>query len=183
MADAAKQFLPAKHKAAASVGAVTAVDMTRRVLAREPESKLWKKIQAGEFVVSVEIDPPKGISTERILEQVGHVMSDGRVDAIDINSGTLARVGMDALVLAGALEAHGYQTVPHLTSRDANIIGLQAMLLGAWAVGMVFYEGSPRRCSVEQAERIGAALRARAGRCMPTFTTTGSIACACMCRC
>jgi homocysteine S-methyltransferase len=137
MADAAKQFLPAKHKAAASVGAVTAVDMTRRVLAREPESKLWKKIQAGEFVVSVEIDPPKGISTERILEQVGHVMSDGRVDAIDINSGTLARVGMDALVLAGALEAHGYQTVPHLTSRDANIIGLQAMLLGAWAVGGV----------------------------------------------
>jgi homocysteine S-methyltransferase len=137
MADAAKQFLPAKHKAAASVGAVTAVDMTRRVLAREPESKLWKKIQGGEFVVSVEIDPPKGISTERILEQVGHVMADGRVDAIDINSGTLARVGMDALVLAGALEAHGYQTVPHLTSRDANIIGLQAMLLGAWAVGGV----------------------------------------------
>jgi homocysteine S-methyltransferase len=137
MADAAKQFLPAKHKAAASVDAVAAVDMTRRVLAREPESKLWKKIQAGEFVVSVEIDPPKGISTERILEQVGHVMSDGRVDAIDINSGTLARVGMDALVLAGALEAHGYQTVPHLTSRDANIIGLQAMLLGAWAVGGV----------------------------------------------
>jgi homocysteine S-methyltransferase len=137
MADAAKQFLPAKHNAAASVGAVTAVDMTRRVLAREPESKLWKKIQGGEFVVSVEIDPPKGISTERILEQVGHVMADGRVDAIDINSGTLARVGMDALVLAGALEAHGYQTVPHLTSRDANIIGLQAMLLGAWAVGGV----------------------------------------------
>jgi methionine synthase / methylenetetrahydrofolate reductase(NADPH) len=137
MADAAKQFLPAKHKSAASGGAVTAVDMTRRVLAREPESKLWKKIQGGEFVVSVEIDPPKGISTERILEQVGHVMADGRVDAIDINSGTLARVGMDALVLAGALEAHGYQTVPHLTSRDANIIGLQAMLLGAWAVGGV----------------------------------------------
>ncbi len=137
MADVAKQLHPAKRVAAATVDAATAVDMTRSVLAREPESKLWKKIQAGEFVVSVEIDPPKGISTERILEQVGHVMADGRVDAIDINSGTLARVGMDALVLAGALEAHGYQTIPHLTSRDANIIGLQAMLLGAWAVGGV----------------------------------------------
>ncbi len=137
MADAAKQFLPAKRVAAASVETVTAEDMTRRVLAREPESKLWKKIQAGKFVVSVEIDPPKGISTERILEQVGRVMADGRVDSIDINSGTLARVGMDALVLAGALEAHGYQTIPHLTSRDSNIIGLQAMLLGAWAVGGV----------------------------------------------
>jgi homocysteine S-methyltransferase len=137
MADAAKQFQPSKRVASASVDTVTAVEKTRRVLAREPESKLWEKIQAKEFVVSVEIDPPKGISTERILEQVGHVMADGRVDAIDINSGTLARVGMDALVLAGALEAHGYQTIPHLTSRDANIIGLQAMLLGAWAVGGV----------------------------------------------
>ncbi len=44
---------------------------------------------------------------------------------------------MDAMVLAGALEAHGFETIPHLTTRDANIIGLQAMLLGAWAVGGV----------------------------------------------
>jgi methionine synthase / methylenetetrahydrofolate reductase(NADPH) len=64
-------------------------------------------------------------------------MDSGRVDAIDINSGTLARVGMDAMVLAGALEARGYETIPHLTTRDANIIGLQAMLLGAWSIGGV----------------------------------------------
>jgi homocysteine S-methyltransferase len=64
-------------------------------------------------------------------------MASGQVDSIDINSGTLARVGMDAMVLAGALEAHGFETIPHLTTRDANIIGLQAMLLGAWAVGGV----------------------------------------------
>ena len=109
----------------------------RRIAAREPESKLWKKIQAQEFVTSVEIDPPKGVTIDRILEQVGRVMASPHVDSIDINSGTLARVGMDALVLAGALEAHGYETVPHVTTRDANIIGLQAMLLGAWAVGGV----------------------------------------------
>ena len=105
--------------------------------AREPESKLWRKIQAQKFVVSVEIDPPKGVTINRIVEQVGSVMASGEVDSIDINSGTLARVGMDALVLAGALEAHGFETIPHLTTRDANIIGLQAMLLGAWAVGGV----------------------------------------------
>lgn len=39
--------------------------------------------------------------------------------------------------------------------RDAQL----AVELGAWALGMVFYEGSPRRCSVEQALRIVAALR------------------------
>jgi phosphoribosylanthranilate isomerase len=37
--------------------------------------------------------------------------------------------------------------------------------LGAWALGMVFYAASPRRCSLEQARRIAAALRRRAELC------------------
>lgn len=41
--------------------------------------------------------------------------------------------------------------------RDAEL----AAELGAWAVGMVFYEGSPRRCSREEALRITTALRRR----------------------
>jgi phosphoribosylanthranilate isomerase len=31
--------------------------------------------------------------------------------------------------------------------------------LGAWAIGMVFWPGSPRRCAIEHAEAIGAELR------------------------
>jgi phosphoribosylanthranilate isomerase len=38
---------------------------------------------------------------------------------------------------------------------------LLAAELGAWAVGMVFHAGSRRRCSLEQAEAIGAALHRR----------------------
>src|SRR5580692_6071584 len=124
----------------AGVRAVAAVEPaaeSRPVAAREPESAMWRKIQAQQFVVSVEIDPPKGTSIERILEQVRNVMASKRADAIDINSGALARVGMDALSLAGALEARGVETIPHLTTRDANLIGLQASLLGAWTVGGV----------------------------------------------
>lgn len=36
-----------------------------------------------------------------------------------------------------------------------------AALLGAWAIGMVFYQPSPRRCSLAEAARISAALRRR----------------------
>jgi methionine synthase I (cobalamin-dependent)/5,10-methylenetetrahydrofolate reductase len=126
-----------RDSAARSIEVIAPAERRLRVAAREPESKLWGKIRAQQFVVSVEIDPPKGVTIDRIVEQVGAVMASGEVDSIDINSGTLARVGMDALVLAGALEAHGFETIPHLTTRDANIIGLQAMLLGAWAVGGV----------------------------------------------
>jgi methionine synthase I (cobalamin-dependent)/5,10-methylenetetrahydrofolate reductase len=116
---------------------VEVAPVAQPVTAREPESALWRKIQSRQFVISVEIDPPKGTSTERVLEQVENVMASKCVDAIDINSGPLARVGMDALTLAGALERRGIETIPHLTTRDSNIIGLQAMLLGAWTIGGV----------------------------------------------
>lgn len=34
-----------------------------------------------------------------------------------------------------------------------------AVCLGAWAIGMIFYQPSPRRCSLEQAQAISQALR------------------------
>jgi phosphoribosylanthranilate isomerase len=37
--------------------------------------------------------------------------------------------------------------------------------LGAWALGMIFYEGSPRRCSPAEAQLIGAQLRRRVELC------------------
>src|SRR5580692_8357041 len=40
-----------------------------------------------------------------------------------------------------------------------------AVELGAWAIGMVFYEPSPRRCSREQALRIASELRKRVELC------------------
>ena len=136
MAEAVKSLRPVKSVSGGSV-TVEAAPAAARMARREPESKLWKKLQAGEFAISVEIDPPKGVSLDRIFEQVDKIMACGRVDAIDINSGTMARVGMDAILTATALEARGVETIPHLTTRDLNIIGLQAILLGAWTVGGV----------------------------------------------
>jgi methionine synthase / methylenetetrahydrofolate reductase(NADPH) len=134
MAEAVKSLRPVQTTAVARVEAVA---KPAPALQREPESKFWKRLQKNEFTVCVEIDPPKGIALDRVYEQVDKIMASRKVDAIDINSGAMARVGMDALITAGALEARGVETVPHLTTRDYNIIGLQAMLLGAWTVGGV----------------------------------------------
>lgn len=135
MAEAVKSLRPARAQSGAVVVASAQPAVPARE--REPESKFWKRLERKEFTVCVEIDPPKGIALDRVFEQVDKVMASKKVDAIDINSGAMARVGMDALVVAGALEARGVETVPHLTTRDQNIIGLQAMLLGAWTVGGV----------------------------------------------
>jgi phosphoribosylanthranilate isomerase len=43
--------------------------------------------------------------------------------------------------------------------------GELAVELGAWALGMIFYDGSPRRCSLAEAQRIVARLRRRVELC------------------
>src|SRR6267143_991905 len=135
MGEAVKSLRPAKSHAAGHTAEV--ISKPAPVTHGIPESNFWRKLQKKEFTVCVEIDPPKGLSLDRIFEQVDKVMASRKVDAIDINSGAMARVGMDALIVASALEARGVETVPHLTTRDQNIIGLQAALLGAWTVGGV----------------------------------------------
>ena len=139
MAEAVAKLAPSDLSvpAAGQIKVKTEPDVKLRPAAREPESRLWQKIRDRKFVVSVEVDPPKGVALERLFEQVDKIVATGCVDAIDINSGTLARVGMDAMMVASALETRGVETVPHLTTRDFNLIGLQATLLGAWTVGGV----------------------------------------------
>jgi homocysteine S-methyltransferase len=138
IADAVKDLHPsgekAPHRKAATVAEKPAPS---KVVTYEPQSLFYAKLKAGRFVVSVEIDPPKGVNLDRILQTVERFRSSESVDAVDINSGTLARVGMDAIMMAGEIEKAGMETIPHLTTRDLNIIGLQAMLLGAWSVGRV----------------------------------------------
>jgi phosphoribosylanthranilate isomerase len=40
-----------------------------------------------------------------------------------------------------------------------------AVELGAWALGLIFYERSPRRCRIADAEAIAASMRRRAELC------------------
>jgi phosphoribosylanthranilate isomerase len=60
------------------------------------------------------------------------------------------------------MESHPRVKICGLTNlADAEL----AVELGAWALGMVFYARSPRRCAPEQAQLITAALRRRVELC------------------
>src|SRR5437899_6056997 len=67
MAEAVKSLRPAK--AHAVVHSVATMAKPASLSEREPESKFWKKLQAKQFALCVEIDPPKGLSLDRIFEQ------------------------------------------------------------------------------------------------------------------
>jgi homocysteine S-methyltransferase len=56
---------------------------------------------------------------------------------VDINDNATARAGMSSLMVSGAIErATGLESIPHLTTRDWTVLGLESMLLGAHAEGV-----------------------------------------------
>jgi phosphoribosylanthranilate isomerase len=61
------------------------------------------------------------------------------------------------------------QASPPVKVKVCGITSLEdaelAASLGAWTLGMIFYDGSPRRCSLDQAQSIGAALRRKLQLC------------------
>ena len=89
-----------------------------------------------QFVCTVELDPPKGPDPGALVEAAKALKRAG-ADAIDIADGPMARVRMGSSALAHRLqEDAGIDVLLHLTCRDRNLIGLQADLLGASALGI-----------------------------------------------
>jgi homocysteine S-methyltransferase len=107
------------------------------VRARSPESSLAEKFAAGDFVRVVQLDPPKGTNADAVLQAAEKLAEHPAVDGVDINSNPLARLRMDSLSLASEIQRRtGLETVPHITPRDASLMGLQSQLLGAWLNGI-----------------------------------------------
>lgn len=100
------------------------------------EPTLLRKLRE-KFVVSVEIDPPRGINTRKVLEGA-RLMADRGVDAINIADSPMARIRMSNMALAYQIHSHFplVEIILHFTTRDRNLMGLQSDLLGAHALGL-----------------------------------------------
>jgi homocysteine S-methyltransferase len=98
---------------------------------------LQERLEAQEWVVSVELDPPKGTNMAAMLGVAARLRDSGEVHAVDINDNPMARARLSALMAATVIERSvELETIPHVTPRDASIMGLQSQLLGAHAEGV-----------------------------------------------
>jgi homocysteine S-methyltransferase len=89
-----------------------------------------------EFVISVEIDPPRGLDPTKSLEAARLLKVHG-VHVINISDGPRASARMSPMVLATLIERNvGIETLLHYCCRDRNLLGMQADLIGAHATGL-----------------------------------------------
>ena len=98
---------------------------------------LREKLAANKFVVTVELDPPKTLNLERILTEVNSTNFRKLVDAVNVTDCPLAKLRMSPIALSHIIqEKIGLEAIFHITCRDRNLLGLQAELLGASALGV-----------------------------------------------
>lgn len=87
-------------------------------------------------VVFVELDPPFGLDFERLLSGCRTLHKMG-VDAITMGDSPLATLRVSNFATAALVQNEvGIECIAHMTCRDHNIIGMQALLMGAWVQGI-----------------------------------------------
>ena len=134
VANALAGVRPARRHAPAPAVTVTEA-LTHAPDTRPPGERFGNKL-GRQFVVTAELDPPRGPDYARALEAAAKLRDFG-VDAVNVADNPLARVRMSSVALAHIIrEEVGLEAVLHFTCRDRNLLGLQSELVGAAALGI-----------------------------------------------
>lgn len=97
-------------------------------------SILKDKLESGEFAITCEAGPPKGVDLEEELKEVEEIAE--LIDAFNVTDLQSSAMRMSSVAMCSLLEDRGLETVYQMTCRDRNRLALQSSLLGAWALGM-----------------------------------------------
>lgn len=90
----------------------------------------WDKLERGERVTAVELDPPADDRLGFFLEGVRRLRAAG-ADAVTIADCPIGRPRADSSLLACKIRRElGVEPLPHLTCRDRNLNAIKALLLG-----------------------------------------------------
>ena len=119
-----------------SAGPAIVIEETATKTDPTSRSILARKLAAKEFVVSVEVDPPRGARPKKMIEGA-QFLKDAGVDFINVADSPMARVRMSSIALASMIGHQvGIETILHFTCRDRNLMGIQSDLMGAHALGI-----------------------------------------------
>lgn len=100
------------------------------------KGELGAKLAAKRFVVSVEVNPPPGLSLTKALEGA-RALRDQGVDVINVADGARATARMGNLALCYRIQEQlGMPALMHVTTRDRNVLGLVAHLLASHELGV-----------------------------------------------
>jgi homocysteine S-methyltransferase len=117
-------------------------------VARAEKSRMANALERGNFVVTMELVPPRGYRTDDVVTLARGLKIHG-IDLVNVPDGPLASARMSALAVAVLVQQQcGLEPILHYACRDRNLLGMQSDLLGAHAMGirnLLVITGDPPR--------------------------------------
>lgn len=102
----------------------------------EQPTKLAQRLANKQFTVCVEMDPPRGLSTHKLLAGAS-LLHDSGADIINVADSPLARMRMSAWAVCDVVQRTvGVETTLHFPTRGRNLLRVQGDLLAAHAIGL-----------------------------------------------
>jgi methionine synthase / methylenetetrahydrofolate reductase (NADH) len=103
---------------------------------QEQPTQFAQKLAAGGFAISVEMDPPRGLSTHKLLAGAS-LLADAGADVINVADSPMARMRMSAWAVCDVVQRKvGVETTLHFPTRGRNLLRVQGDLLAAHALGI-----------------------------------------------
>ena len=101
-----------------------------------PPTELSQKL-GKQFVVTVEVHPPRGFDVSTTLTSLRNLLGMVNVDAFNCTDIPLAQGRMSALAMSSLVQTRlGTESIMHIATRYRNLLALQSDLLGAHALGV-----------------------------------------------
>ncbi|MBM3190846.1 MAG: methylenetetrahydrofolate reductase, partial [Chloroflexi bacterium] len=97
-------------------------------------SKLERILEAGHFVVTAELGPPKGPDLSVVHRKKTYL--DGVVDAVNVTDNQTAIVRLSSAATCAVLCQSGIEPIMQMTCRDRNRLAMQGDIFGAVALGI-----------------------------------------------
>lgn len=127
-----------KREAIVSLSGVSVLHLDREIESSSPvePSKMAQKLNRGGFLVSVEMDPPRGLSTHKLMAGAS-LLAEAGADVINIADSPMARMRMSPWAVCDLIQRQlEVETVLHFPTRGRNLLRVQGDLLAAHALGI-----------------------------------------------
>ena len=103
---------------------------------QEQPTQFAQKLMSGKFAIAVEMDPPRGLSTHKLLAGAS-LLADAGADVINVADSPMARMRMSAWAVCDVVQRKvGVETTLHFPTRGRNLLRVQGDLLAAHALGI-----------------------------------------------
>ncbi|MEI8131174.1 MAG: bifunctional homocysteine S-methyltransferase/methylenetetrahydrofolate reductase [Leptolinea sp.] len=137
--------ISAMHKALSTAPALEPADLTQPA-EMDPDTsfpeevlaptEFAKKVISGKFVTAVEMDPPRGLATQKLLAGAS-LLAEAGADVINVADSPMARMRMSPWAVCDLIQRKiSIETVLHFPTRGRNLIRVQGDLLASHALGV-----------------------------------------------